>query len=184
MYQLLSSSKSLFMDLFQIVPVDIIMVLLNTIYHSCQTSFIIMSYVNKFFHKYTSIHAKKNSVIRRTLYLEEIASRGYLEVYQWARKFLNRANYGYASHRICAIEAASNGHLELLQWITRSIKQNTENDIRRCTDICTFAAKYRHYRIVTWAQENGFKWTSNVCVYAARDGHLWFLIKAYQNGNF
>lgn len=176
--------NSLLMDLFQIVPLDVIIVLLDTLYKSCLTSFIIMSYVSPLFHSYTSSYANKNFLTERRLNCEEIASKGYLRVYQWTRSPRHQINYIRESHKLCAMQAASNGHLELLQWIARTTRRIPEDDIRRCADICTFAAKYRQYKIVSWAHKNGFSWTSGVCVYAARDGYLWLLIKAYQNGSF
>jgi len=102
------------------LPFDIQFVFLGILHSVCDTSFIVMSHVNKLYHKCTAIYAinyHSGEPISRHVSSCRIAQRGYLDVLKWAKY------NGYPMSYYMYHKAAINGHIEILEWA----KQNCSN---------------------------------------------------------
>ena len=87
------------------------------------------------------------------------ASRGHLQVLQWARE------HGWDNINVCA-GAAVGGHLEVLQWARAHGCPWNEMT-------CDCAAAHGHLELLKWAQEHGCEWDPNRAFQRAHDGgHL------------
>lgn len=148
------------MDYLVIIPMDVIMILLDTLDKLCRTSFIMLSYVNNFWHLQTTCYAIKNNMKSRGIDYRDTIRNGYLTIFQW---YVQKHDEQYGN--------------------SLSIIHETKF-FRRDTSICNNAAENGHYHIVRWAHANGFEVSSEVCVYASRNGNLEFLIEFWQKGIF
>src|SRR5271169_854085 len=92
---------------------DLVNVFLLLLYKISPISFVVLVYVDKFWHNKITTYAIKcrDSIkVTRQLRCENIASEGLLEVLKWARQ--NGCEWG----RWTCSNAASNGHLEVFKW--------------------------------------------------------------------
>src|SRR5579872_7226205 len=118
------------MNLLEILPGDVIVVLIEILSGTSFISVIVMARVSKLCYKLSSKCAIRNK-INRHYQCNEIASEGSLEILKWAR------SKGYEWNSSTCAYAAQNGHLEVLKW-ARS------NGCEWDSDTCYWAARNGH----------------------------------------
>src|SRR5271169_966089 len=151
---------------------DLVNVFLSLLYKISPISFVVLVYVDKFWHNKITTYAIKcrDSIkVTRQLRCENIASEGLLEVLKWAH--LNGCEW----NSLTCVGAALNGHLEVLKWAR-------ENDCAWNEMTCTNAASNGHLEVLQWARQNGCEWNDMTCARAAENGHLEVLKWVRENG--
>jgi hypothetical protein len=156
------------MDLFKILPEELIQVVIETLGRISKVSILVIADVNKFWYKIACMYALSNK-IKKPLQCHEIASEGSLEVLEWA--ITNESKW---NSWVCAY-AAYNGHIHVLKWAK-------SNGYEWDSMICEYAACNGHLDIIKWARSEGCRWDSNTCDGAARNGYLDVLKWARSNG--
>ena len=124
---------------------DLVNVFLSLLYKISPISFVVLVYVDKFWHNKITTYAIKcrDSIkVTRQLCCENIAGEGLLEVLKWAR--LNGCEWD----EMTCTNAASNGHLEVLKWARL-------NGCEWDSSTCSLAASNEHLEVLKWALENG-----------------------------
>ena len=71
------------MNLLEVLPEDVVIVLIEILSRTSKVSIIVLAYVNKLCYKISRKCAIQNK-INRTLHCHEIATEGFLEVLKWA----------------------------------------------------------------------------------------------------
>src|SRR5271169_1240038 len=141
---------------------DLVNVFLSLLYKISPISFVVLVYVNKFWHNKITTYAIKyrDSIkVTRQLRCENIASEGLLEVLKWARQ------NGCEWNNLTCAGAALNGHLEVLKWAH-------QNGCEWNSLTCSRAALNGHLEVLKWARQNGCQWDGLTCAKAASNGHL------------
>src|SRR5580658_2034417 len=126
------------MNLLEVLPEDVITVLIEILSKVSKISIVVFSHVNKFCYIISSRCAIQYK-IPKSLKCHEIAIEGSLEVLKWARS--NGCEWN--SYTCCG--AALNGHLEVLKWArSEGCPWNSGT--------CSGAALNGHLEVLKWAR--------------------------------
>lgn len=144
----------------------------------CVSTLVVLSKTTRIFRRQVTYFAIKNN-IEWFFNCEDIASKGYLEVFKWAKenglvpdwKILTGFDINVFN---CAAE---NGHLSIMNWLT-------ENGLQPDWRICPLAAKNGHLDVIKWARQKYTKCfvTYHTCFAAAVNGHVHVLEWILKNG--
>src|SRR5271155_4194575 len=124
------------MNLLEVLPEDVVLIIIETLSNISKTSVVVLARVNKLCYKLACKCAIQNK-INRQLQCYEIAAEGSLEILKWAR------SEGCPWNSSTCSWAAYNGHFELLKW-ARS--EGCPWD----SDTCSLAAQNGHMKILKW----------------------------------